>query len=263
VVGGSTVFADPPEDSPVANIVVKIGNSGDYEEGDVIVAMNSKSTLFVQAEQLTHPKKMQRKSNGNIESGSLLEDFYESVREYKFERISDTEVRRTRRFISDASTEPVTYTPVNMVDVLSDTPNLKGEFIHVQKFIERNRQIVFGNSGSEYWYGGETMITDTKMGEVWDEIESKTSQVRNYNFSFSEQEKKSFAVLKVDDMTNAEIGELTSPEIVDGVVTRARRKKINLSAVLNSSEMSALSDPESSHDFRGRKINIQGSIMSK
>jgi len=253
------VFSASPESLPITNIAVKIGNGGGYENGDVIVAMNAKSALFIQAEQLTHPNKMKRKTNGTIEQGELLEDFYEKTREYKFERVSQNEVKRTRRFVSDASTQPISYINTESIDFISDVPNAKGEFMNVPLFIERNKKIVFGSKGQEYWYGGETKITDETMDEVWDELEDKTPKKRNHEFPFSETEKKHFAILKVQNMDDVEVAELTEPLLdAQGKILKKRKYKVDFSkAGLNAEQISSLQDKNKIHNIEEKlDINI-------
>lgn len=246
------------EITPATYIQVKIGSTGTYEDGDIIDIHNSNETLFKQAEQVTHPNKMPRKANGNLEEGNLLQDFYEESYQYKFERISANEVRRTKRF-NDVPTEAgVTYEPVNEVSIISNIPNAKGEVLHVDDFVRKNQIIVFGETGSEYWYGGVIKTDNATVNNVWDNIETKSPEKRNPVWQFSDTEKKHSAIIKVADMTANEVQELMKPLIdTDGKLTKKRAYKIDMSKTgLTPEESLDLTNKTKTHDFTNKNLDI-------
>jgi len=249
------VAAPPP--TPTTDIIVKIGDGAGYLDGDIIHAFNSVRIADVHAYHVVHPKYMQRDARNAIVAGTLLETYLENIMKYKFERTGEKTVRRTNLW-------------TNEVDFLSDVPNAKGEQMDVALYIARrltlkpNQNNMFGDVGSEYWYGGNKRKTDAAMDIIWDEIESRTSVVRNYNFPFTENETKAYMVLKVDNLTALEATLMSSPELSaedsEGFehVIKARKNRVDFTKIgLSQAQLDNLPDRAKSHDFRSRPpVNI-------
>lgn len=204
------------------DVMVKVGNSASFQNGDIMAVMTSRRILDVHASHVVHPRNMPRTEHGTVAPNSLLEYYLEATKEYKFERISDKEVRRTNLWTS-------------AVDTFSDVPNASGERIDVPLYIERrlalkpNQNLIFGNAGSEYWYGGNDRKTDAIMDDIWDEIERVSSNERSFDFPFTEKEKQKYLLVKVNDLTDAEAGEMVAPLLnLDGEVVERREHKIDL-----------------------------------
>ena len=211
--------------TPTTDIIVKVGDGPDFEDGDVIHAFSQKEILHVHAQHIVHPKNMPRTNQGTIQPGVILEDYLEDIKEFKFERTGQKQVKRTNLWTGE-------------VDFISEQPNAKEEYMDVPLYIKRrlelnpNDNLVFGNAGNEYWYGGGDRITDTLIDKVWDKIEAKTSHNRNYNFPFTERETKAFAVLKIKNLSDPEIRDLVAPEIDnEGKIIKTRAKKIDWNKV--------------------------------
>lgn len=211
-------------DPKYTDIIVKVGDGAGYEDGDVLHAFNEKQILNVHAQHAVNPKDMER-VNGRIVPNSLLEKYLEEIQELKFERISETSIRRTNLWTGE-------------VDTISNVPNKNGEYMDVPLYLERritlqpDRNKIFGSEGSEYWYGGGTRITDANMDEVWDEIESRTSRRRSKEFPFTENEKRSFMVMKVENLSDEEVADITRPLLDEnGNILKARAAKVDISKV--------------------------------
>lgn len=241
----SFIFGAPPiPETKHGNIIIKIGDGGGFEDGDIIHAFNSKKILDTHTQHIVHPKNMERNSNRSIKANSVLETYLENIHEYKFERMSEKEVKRTNLWTSE-------------VDYVSDIPNMKGEYIDVPLYIERrltlkpNQNKIFGDKGKEYWYGGDTKITNEKLDEIWKDIEKKTSYKKNdyVDFPFSEKELKKFFVIKTNDFTDKEAQEYMKNKI--------DWDKLNL----NEEEMIAKNSKDILIDTRENRLFIVADII--
>jgi len=191
-------------------LALKIGDSATYEDGDIVDAFNARRIRRVHAEMLCHPKR----------NRALAEVFAGETREYKFERVSNTEVRRTNLLTNES-------------DVLSDRPNSNGEQIKVSLFLARRkacpRHLIFGDVGAERWYGGVAAYSDDVMDRVWAAIETQTRHRENTfrRWPFSEGELKQFLVLPVDDFTDLAREEYKAPLLQEqnGQVVQVKRRK--------------------------------------
>lgn len=238
---------------------------GGYDEGDVLHAFTSRRILDVHAQHVVHPKLMIREGGdvGRITPGSLLEFCLERTRQFKFERISARQVRRTNLRTLDE-------------DTISDVPNASGEYMNVQLYLDRrvafkpSQNQMFGSAGSEYWYGGITTTTDAIMDTIWTEIEARTRHVRDDEFPFTDREKRLYLIIKVDDLTDAEVVELLEPLIgpPDGEeeepVINQRAVRLDLTNIgLTAEETTRLGDPNESNDLRHRTTDIGAAIIHK
>ena len=201
---------DPPGKEKAktgAHLLVKKtskNNEADFEQGDIVHAFNQKRLLKVYAEIITNPKTAPRNQDTLIEPNSLLDIYLQNTKQYKFERISETEIRKTNL-------------ETNQTDILSNTPNQNREAMDVQLFINRrlksNTHQLFGTKGHEYWYGGKDITTTEKLIIIWDRIETRTE----YKRADATAEKlispneKDYELIPVEDFTDEQKGELESP----------------------------------------------------
>jgi len=207
-----------PDDNTIrADVLVKVGNSIGFEDGDIIHAFSESRNLNVYAQHITNPKS----SDGLRVPGTLLQDYLEATKQYKFERISEKEILRTDLFTGSG-------------DTFSDVPNADGEYIDVPLYIERRlrseRHKIFGTKGSEFWYGGRTRITKQTMNNVWDKIEQKSSfRKRDHTeFPFTDNELSKYYVIKVSDYTQEEINEMSMPLLSStGALLKGRKYKVD------------------------------------
>lgn len=148
----------------MAELLIKIGDGAHYSDGDVLCAFSDRAVACVHAQHICHHRKSKRNQSGLIVAGSLTQDFMEQVSQYRFERISATEIHRT--LLADGSVK--TFGP---------------GAIDVRLFVRRRKAnpncMMFGEDGREVWYGGRSDFSSLAVGRVWDRIEAKSNHRRS------------------------------------------------------------------------------------
>lgn len=163
-----------------------------YQDGDIIVAINDRRIKDVYAQHICKPNGFNRQ--GLRTPNSLLETYLSNVYEYKFQRISKNKILRTNL---------ITF----QQEILSNKPNSAGERIDVDLYISKRIQHhihkIFGEKGSEYWYGGHINNSSTTLDIIWNDIENKTSfrKINFQDFPFTDHELKQHLIIKTDDFT--------------------------------------------------------------
>jgi hypothetical protein len=185
----------------LAELVIKIGTVGPnpaYQDGDIIAAFNQRRIRQVHAEHICDINNFGFKSDG-LRPDSISRTIQDLTREYRFERISETQVNR-------------------IILATQSIETFSNPEIDVKSFVERRlnhpKHRIFGTPGSEVWYGGDTDFSNAKLNTVWQQIEAQTPNLES-NFTLwplGTQDKKSFLSIKVDDFTDEETVELTSKE---------------------------------------------------
>lgn len=213
----------------MAELTVKIGDGAGYSDGDVISAYNRRAIGCRWAEFRCHPKFAARE-RGRIVPGGVAQDWFEATHAYRFERVSETEIRR----VEIATGKEETFGP---------TPNARGERVDVPLFIARRlahpNNRIFGAPGAELWYGGRQDRSAAAVAKVWTAIEKKTAFRRadHEHWPRGAQELKSHLVLPVDEFDDAEARALVAPELGqdrDGfpVILRKRTRAVAWRALL-------------------------------
>jgi hypothetical protein len=204
----------------VATIALKVGPGAGYEDGDILCAFNRRAIRCVHAQHICHVKAAARNGDGLLLLTHHARDWFEHTHQYRFERISATEIRRT-----DLTTLAE--------DVLSGTPNEAGEHIDVPLFIERRKQqaghYLFGTDGAEVWYGGSKDFSHAKLDLVWIAIETKTPQ-READFPdwpAGIQDLKSHLFLRMNDMDDDAAQTLVAPAMDGPTVVSKRARKVS------------------------------------
>jgi hypothetical protein len=242
-----------------AQLIIKVGDEGTFEDGDIINAFTDTQILNVHAQHITHPKNFSKNKHGLRNPNTLLQDYLENTSKFKFERISQTAIKRTDLQTGDE-------------DILSDTPNTDNEYMDVPLYIERRlkheRHKIFGTPGNEYWYGGNTIITDEKIDKVWQKIEQKTSKKKadHTNFPFTEKELQKYYAITVEDFTPEEIAELTTPLLDDqGETIKPRKQKIDYHNLpeLTAQDKTDIADRNTKVDHRQTKPIKRDSIITQ
>lgn len=212
-------------DSSMAELILAVNantiNAIQYEDGDIIAAFNNKRIKYVHAYHNCINKIIPFNQDGLRITGSLADTLLQETRQYKFERINRTTVRRT--LLRDLTTED-----------FDNTPNAEGKHMDVPLFINRKLQnpnhYIFGTTNSEFWYGGTTGVTDAGLNTVWTQIESETSllEINHRLWPSTTREKRKFFGMTVDDFDDTEAGVLTSSERgVDDVLVKKRSRKVD------------------------------------
>jgi hypothetical protein len=141
----------------MAELTLFIGPHSSFDDGDVIEAANSLSIGWTWANGICKRSTAGFNSDGLRHIGGLLDAYQVATCQFRCERISRTEYRKTRT--SDNSSQVI------------ERPNL-------QRRMKRQRQhglhLIFGTPGTEVWYSGRTRRNAEALAEVWDAIELHT-----------------------------------------------------------------------------------------
>ena len=172
-------------------LVIKVGTVDDsqtsYKDGDIVDALSLDRILLSNANNICHVRNFDIDTvSGLRPNDSLLMKFLEKKNTYKFERLNGRDVKRTNLLTLEE-------------EILSSTPNEKGEYINAHAYISRRltnqNHKVFGSNGNEIWYGSPRASID--LESIWNDIETHTDNLKQNNstWQFSEIEKKKFLIL--------------------------------------------------------------------
>lgn len=184
-----------------------------YENGDIVCAFTDRRIQHQHAEAICHPWKAGLNADGLRPAGSLSESALQVLKQYRFERVSTTEVRRINQWTGDEK-------------VIDGTPDADGEHIDVQEFLMRRKAArapdggpkaaLFGSEGSEVWYGGRTDKNQSATDAVWDHIETATDVTRTDEdmtlWPFGRLETRHFLAIRTKSMTEIEAREMVQPK---------------------------------------------------
>lgn len=176
-----------------------IGPPPSPQEGDIIVAVNELRTFNVRTQHITNPRRAAKAAKTFLGDESLPKRWLEAVSQYRFERISETEVRRT-----EIRTGTFVVFGPSAIDVSQFVANRKAAL-----------DPLFGTDGAEVWYGGRMNITNATLNEVWDYIELETAHRRtdaeNSLFPWTPLELRRFLVMPSDDFSDQQTSDLVGP----------------------------------------------------
>lgn len=174
------------------------------QDGDIVAAFNDSRILRVHADMLCHPRKVTITTDG-LRADSVARLYREQVYEYRFERVSRNEARRTN-FITGKQ------------DIVGNRPNAQGERINVTLYLKRQlanpNHAIFGTKGREVWYGGAKRARREDMDRAWDAIENATA-LRRADFSMwphSERELHHYLALPCEDFDDEMAGRAAGRE---------------------------------------------------
>jgi hypothetical protein len=208
----------------VATVALKVNAGAGYEDGDILCVFNRRRIRCAHAEHVCDFRTAPRSTNGLIIVGSLSQAWFETTHQYRFERVSATEVRRV---------DLITATE----EVFGLTPNGQGEAIDVVQFIARRKQqplhYLFGDEGAEIWYGGAVDTSNAKLDVVWNAIETN-SPLREADYPdmpLAGQQLRSHLFVRMSDMSDADAEALIASEVdtsdpENPVVVRKRKRMI-------------------------------------
>jgi hypothetical protein len=190
--------------------------------------------------------------------------------QYKFERVSRTEIKRTNLITFEK-------------EIFGPIPNAKGEQIDVELFLKRKmnhpNNVIFGaTEGQEVWFGGRRDITETKLDIVWDKIETDTTYRRNQTkftrWPFTPKEKRIVLILPTDDFDDSIVSELMNDDAVidnlgspneDRITLRQRKNFVDLDNILLPDDVRRedIFDDTKEIDLRGRITFDRSSIVQQ
>lgn len=210
-----------------------------YRKYDIVDQFNNRRIGAAWADSLTKTHKSGFNSDGLRIVGGMSQLKQEIIMQYRISRVSLNEVNRVELATGKS-------------EIISNKQNKKGEFIFVGEFLSRatkdpNHKI-FGNTGSEFWYGGHTDVSHEKVDSVWSmiEVKSKLRRVEYLNAPLGVRDVKGFLSLKFKNFTDIEGKAFVAPEfepdltIPDKPATRIKQKRIN---IVNWEEEVGISGP--------------------
>jgi hypothetical protein len=213
----------------MAELIIKTSTHGPdpaWQHQDIIDAMNDLRIYDLHAQHICHKNLIGFSPNGLRPSDSLTEIYLSSVKPYKFERISEKEVKRT------------TLATLHE-DILSDKPDAKGQAIDVIIYLYGDvdnpgrladpKHTIFGTTGNEVWYGGTSTITAVAVNNIWSEIEARTllRKVDHGLFPWGREDMKNHLVITVDDFDNSARNELESSLYDNAIPPHLEKRRKN------------------------------------
>lgn len=224
----------------MAELLVKIqdrsSDNTDYKDGDILCAFNDKRIKIVHAEHVCHYKRAGRNNEGLIIPGHTCQDWFENTHQYKFERVSKTQVKRTNLF-------------TKQIEIFGK-PEIDVElFIHRRRLKENHR--IFGHGQREIWYGGKINLDEANIDKVWESITNKTGfLVADYNlWPMGRLDIKHHLAVRTQNFNDTEAIDIVTPEyqLKDGrpvldqngdkVVVKRRKNKVDWRDLLTDLEV--------------------------
>lgn len=160
-----------------------------YQDGDIVSALSDQRIAEMHAQEICNYRKVPFTVSGYRQNIPLVVNYLQETSLYRFERygLNAKQVRRVNLITAEQ-------------EILSDTPNSKGEYIHVQEFIKRRLLSrycnIFGSIGHEFWFGGSRPNPD--LSTIWNSIETHSDNLweDNKTWPFTETEKRHFLPLR-------------------------------------------------------------------
>jgi len=246
----------------MAELLLKVKEAPNWDDGDIVCAFNDRHISQVHAQEICHPREVGFNSEGLRNHDTLVEVFLRTVNQFRFERISVTEISRYNQWTDE-------------IDIIGAIPNDKGEYMDVEMFLKRRRKharhVIFGKVGSEIWYGGKMDCSDERLSIIWADIEDRTDKKKadHVLWPLSDTEKAHFLGLSVDGFDDEESTKLTASEVdesdPDNIVVI--KKRVNLVAyadmgVMSGDTLAHIADPKVIVDVRGEdKVNKRAEIV--
>jgi len=176
----------------MAELMLKIGEGSNYEDGDVLHAFNRRRIGLVHAEHI-----------GNITKaggGKLVHRTYDSIArrlqnatyQYEFKRVSTNFVKRTNLWTGESK-------------IIGKKVDEDGNAMDVPLFVKRRlnhkRHRIFGSPGKEIWFGGKSKLDATTVDSLWDQIEEHTPNLRKDHelWPVGNLDCKNHLQIKIDD----------------------------------------------------------------
>lgn len=140
--------------------------------GDIVEYKTKEDIICRNTDKICSMKFADFNGDGLRKTNSHQQKYQETIYQYKFERVSTKEVKRTNLLTNESV-------------IISNVPQLidgKKQAMDVQSFLSRrkknNYHRIFGASGAEVWYGGKITLTEKKIAdEVWPTITEKTGKL--------------------------------------------------------------------------------------
>lgn len=259
----------------ITNLVLRTGPSS-YESGDIILALNHRAILCRHAEEICYEREEKNKrlilnNEGFVASDSKLKDFFETLYEYKYERVGRREFIITR--LSDGATSLV----LPGDGTLFNNPfSGNTESILLVEFLQRRLNTlrepnsaglpIFGEDGNEFWFGGDIDTSTEKIERVWDAIESKSDKLRSDHSHWPScpEDHRGNLFIAVEDIPDKAAVRLELPlydytDKENPVIFKKREHKVDWIAELGLTgrEIEKALDPNDLFDLREEKLVVK------
>ena len=229
-------------------VIVKVGTNGPdpgWQDGDIICALNWHRTRCVHVEHICHPQHMTggkgvRRPLNMI--GRLA--FLENVKEFRFDVLNSTQVKRTTL---DGGLEEVL--PMGTTE-------------YITRRLQHERHMIFGVEGSEVFYGGKTLSTDANLDTAWDVVEANTGN-REEQFDFwpcGALDLQHHLVLNATDFRDTDRGDFEEQDTDDTdpdnpIMVKRRLRKFEWQQVngMSAAQIAQVQDRSVPVDIRDRK----------
>ena len=247
----------------MAELLLKIDPGANYDDGDVLCAFNRRAIRCCHAQHICHPRIATRNGSGLIVPGSPAHVFFEATHQYRFNRVSATQVLRTDLVASDT-------------EVLGLRPNAKGEQIDVRLFVARRKRKadhrLFGEDGAEVWYGGRKDFSNAKLDIVWTAIETQTPlrEADHARWPMGRLDVRHHLPVRVEEFDDAVQATLVSQELDETdpenpVVIRKRRHRVDWQTALQltTEDRDRVRDRNQTFDLRDTREFARASIVQQ
>ncbi len=232
-------------------LALKIGPGANYVDGDILAAFNSRHIRCVHAQHICHVKLAGGGVGAHRDDAHVSRDWFEHTAQYRFERVSKTEIKRI--LLADMSEVIINGTP-KLIDGKNQHMDVK---LYVARRLLHARHKIFGTPGREVWYGGRADVSNANLDLVWNAIETKTAHLEADfpRWPAGRQDLISHLFIICDDFDNATVSDLVSPELdetdPDNVITvKKRRRHIVWRDEIDSREHAAIEDKAATVDLR-------------
>ena len=189
-----------------------------YQDGDVLHAFNTKHIDMVHFGEICRPALAGLTKSGLRPTGTIAEAGQALLRQFKNERVSKYEVKRTNLW---TGAEEVVKPLFDEHGRYVHSRWNDGSYMDVPLFIKRRRahvrHLIFGSNGREIWYSGGVKRDAANRAALWNFIESHSSlrQADHTRFPFRDRTLFRCLVLPVVEMR-------------DEVCARAESEEFNL-----------------------------------
>lgn len=201
----------------MANALIKIGAVGpnpQYQDGDVISIYNDATILFKNAEIQCGCNRFGNPAPGVLRpTGTLEELWYEGTHQWKFQRVSRTELAKINLWDGEART-------------IYQIPDLQR---YLARRLRNNTHNIFGPLGGETWYQTPIDFSAVAISALWDSIEPILGLPRTdfVDMPFGRGDRRHHLLVSCEDITNDDISGLLKPDM-DADETILRKRKVSV-----------------------------------
>jgi hypothetical protein len=220
-----------------------------FDDGDIFEAKNNRKILCDHTQRICNIKRVGFKSNGLRDVESLPFQMALLTSQYRFDRVSQYEVLRTDLFTNEQQ-------KFGLPEI--DVP------LYLKRRLNHDRHKIYGETGSEIWFGGKTDSSQTKLNQVWNEIEERTERRRNqYQESRPNPSMlKKYMFVETEDFDDERAGILVSPLVnpeleLDDPEYQIKERKHNVRykdlSIVKGKDLQDIRDIRKPTDFRKKK----------